>query len=91
MVNQQTSPSYLLQDSPYRSYDIILLHGLFGNLSNWQEVVNEFSIIHNVLVPTLPLFEINITGSKLDGLVEFLKKNTLIKKVFIKRCLLAIH
>ena len=34
---------------------IILLHGLFGALSNWKTVVNEFSKNHRVIIPKIPL------------------------------------
>jgi pimeloyl-ACP methyl ester carboxylesterase len=34
---------------------IILLHGLFGGLSNWQTVVNHFGSTHDVHVPLLPI------------------------------------
>lgn len=52
---------------------IILLHGLFGNLSNWDDVVNEFSKTHRVIVPALPFFkEISGIASSLDALVHFL-------------------
>jgi len=35
---------------------MILLHGLFGQLSNWDSVVKEFSASYNIHVPALPIY-----------------------------------
>lgn len=51
---------------------IILLHGLFGNLSNWRSVIDEFSSSHRVIVPRLPLYSIPISKERLDNLVDYL-------------------
>jgi 2-hydroxy-6-oxonona-2,4-dienedioate hydrolase len=56
-----------------KTYDLVLLHGLFGTLSNWQTVYGEFSREHSIYVPTLPLFDQSIASSPLDKLVIFLK------------------
>lgn len=53
---------------------VLLLHGLFGNLSNWENVVNELQANFRVLIPRLPLFDVSITETKLDSLVFFLEK-----------------
>lgn len=36
---------------------MILLHGLFGQLSNWDSVVEQFGMSYNVYVPTLPIYD----------------------------------
>lgn len=36
---------------------LLLLHGLFGALSNFEFIINEFSPTHRVVVPILPIFE----------------------------------
>jgi 2-hydroxy-6-oxonona-2,4-dienedioate hydrolase len=51
---------------------VILLHGLFGGLSNWRSVIDEFSITHRVLVPRLPLYANPITKERLQNLVDYL-------------------
>jgi len=53
--------------------DLILLHGLFGNLSNWQAVKEKFETIHNVYVPELPLYKKNSKEANLDHYVAFLR------------------
>jgi 2-hydroxy-6-oxonona-2,4-dienedioate hydrolase len=52
---------------------IILLHGLFGNLSNWGKVVYEFSSTHRVIVPRLPFYSKPISSERLHDLVLYLK------------------
>ncbi len=52
---------------------LILLHGLFGALSNWEGVVNKFSKDYRVIIPMLPIYEMPIRQAGLDGLVEFVE------------------
>jgi 2-hydroxy-6-oxonona-2,4-dienedioate hydrolase len=51
---------------------VILLHGLFGNLSNWGHVVDEFKTTHRVLIPRLPFYTRPITRQRLDDLVDYI-------------------
>lgn len=37
---------------------LLLLHGLFGALSNWEWVINKFSANFRVVVPLLPIFKL---------------------------------
>jgi len=53
---------------------ILLLHGLFGALSNWEELVNKFSKNYRVMIPMLPIYEMPIRQSDLDGLVAYVEK-----------------
>eukprot|EP01136_Pigoraptor_vietnamica_P008430 Opistho-1_new@43765 len=55
-----------------KEIDLILLHGLFGHLSNWKYVVAKFDKGHKVWLPILPLLEINKTES-LQQLVDYLR------------------
>lgn len=55
-----------------KSFDIVLLHGLFGSLSNWETVYNEFCLEHSISIPALPLFNVSILESPLEKLVSFL-------------------
>ncbi|CAD5289315.1 MULTISPECIES: alpha/beta fold hydrolase [unclassified Imperialibacter] len=52
---------------------LLLLHGLFGALSNWDSVVRRFSKTHRVVIPMLPIYEMPIREAGLDGLVEYLE------------------
>ena len=53
---------------------IILLHGLFGALSNWNSVISKYSKTHRVIIPKIPLTEINVEKANLESLTEYVKK-----------------
>ncbi len=53
--------------------NLVLLHGLFGALSNWQGVVNHFSQNYRVIIPMLPIYNIPIRQAGLEGLAVFLR------------------
>ncbi|MEI2765557.1 MAG: alpha/beta fold hydrolase [Dermatophilaceae bacterium] len=50
---------------------LLLLHGLFGALSNFQGIINHFSANYNVVVPLLPIYEMPILQVSVMGLVDF--------------------
>lgn len=52
---------------------LMLLHGLFGALSNWQEVVTRFSTRFRVIIPMLPIYEMPIKAAGLEGLQKFVE------------------
>ena len=65
---------------------IILLHGLLGALSNWKTVINEFSKNHRVIIPKIPLTEINVKEANLESLTNFVKR--FINKMKLKNFIL---
>jgi hypothetical protein len=52
---------------------LLLLHGLFGALSNFSAIIDEFSAQYRVVVPILPLFELEVVNSTIDGLMEYVE------------------
>jgi pimeloyl-ACP methyl ester carboxylesterase len=52
---------------------LLLLHGLFGALSNWEGVVSRFSKNFRVVIPMLPIYEMPIREAGLEGLRKFLE------------------
>ncbi|MDP4712377.1 MAG: alpha/beta hydrolase [Saprospiraceae bacterium] len=52
---------------------LLLLHGLFGALSNFEGIINEFGGKYNVVVPILPIFELPIRHVSLSGLVSYVE------------------
>lgn len=52
---------------------MLLLHGLFGALSNWEAVVHRFSNQFKVVIPMLPIYELPIREAGLGKLIEFLE------------------
>jgi 2-hydroxy-6-oxonona-2,4-dienedioate hydrolase len=51
---------------------LLLLHGLFGALSNWKDVLDYFSKDYKVVIPLMPIFEMNILKLSVEGLANFI-------------------
>ncbi|MEQ8926803.1 MAG: alpha/beta fold hydrolase [Fulvivirga sp.] len=52
---------------------LLLLHGLFGALSNWEGVVNHFKKNYRVVIPLLPIYEMPLKQAGLEGLQKFVE------------------
>ena len=54
---------------------IVLLHGLFGALSNFADVLNEFKTRYKVVYSTLmPIYEMPLTSLGVKGLADFVNE-----------------
>jgi pimeloyl-ACP methyl ester carboxylesterase len=53
---------------------LLLLHGLFGALSNFKDLIDHFSKNYKVVVPMLPLFELDIFHTTVGGLQKHVNK-----------------
>lgn len=53
---------------------LLLLHGLFGALSNFEALYNRFSKEYNVVIPMLPIYEMPILEVSVTGLVDFVTR-----------------
>ncbi|NVO31459.1 alpha/beta fold hydrolase [Hymenobacter lapidiphilus] len=53
---------------------LLLLHGLFGALSNWEEVITEFSTRYRVVIPLLPIYDMPLLKAGVPGLVSFVEE-----------------
>jgi 2-hydroxy-6-oxonona-2,4-dienedioate hydrolase len=51
---------------------MILLHGLFGALSNFAETIRHFSGRYQVIIPLLPLYRLELERTSVIGMVEHL-------------------
>ncbi|CAN5181239.1 alpha/beta hydrolase [soil metagenome] len=60
---------------------LMLLHGLFGALSNWEGVVSRFSKHFRVVIPMLPIYEMPIREAGLEGLRKFVEDFVELKKL----------
>tara|TARA_B100000795_G_scaffold56256_1_gene37154 strand:- start:1531 stop:2295 length:765 start_codon:yes stop_codon:yes gene_type:complete len=61
---------------------IIVLHGLMGALSNFEETFNHFSQNgYTVLIPELPLYTLPLLKTNVKNLAEFLKEFMEFKKL----------
>ncbi|MEM9929131.1 MAG: alpha/beta hydrolase [Bacteroidota bacterium] len=52
---------------------LVLLHGLFGGLSNFGAQVEYFKDKYNVIIPTLPIMTLPLRKVSLAGLVDYLE------------------
>jgi 2-hydroxy-6-oxonona-2,4-dienedioate hydrolase len=53
---------------------LVLLHGLFGALSNFMDLIEYFRHHYKVVVPILPLFELDLLHTTVGGLEKFVHK-----------------
>ncbi|MEP6725862.1 MAG: alpha/beta hydrolase [Bacteroidota bacterium] len=53
---------------------LVLLHGLFGALSNFEHLIEYFRHYNKVVVPMLPLFDLDILHTSVGGLQKFVHK-----------------
>lgn len=53
---------------------LLLLHGLFGALSNFKDLVEYFRTRFKVVVPLLPLFDLDIFHTSVGGLEKYVQK-----------------
>jgi len=60
---------------------LILLHGLFGTLDNFQFLFNDFGKTYNVIAPIMPVFELPLRHVSVAGLVDFMVEFVAFKNV----------
>lgn len=53
---------------------LVLLHGLFGALSNFEPLIEYFKQYNKVVVPMLPLLDMDILHTSVGGLAKFVNK-----------------
>ena len=52
---------------------LLLLHGLFGTLSNWGGVIKKFSSTNRIIIPILPIYDMPLRQSGLEGLTAYVE------------------
>lgn len=60
---------------------LVLLHGLMGELSNWEQTVDKFKSSYRVLVPILPIYELPILTLGVKSLSKYLHRFLKFKKL----------
>ena len=53
---------------------LMLLHGLFGALSNFSGLIEKFRHTHKVVVPILPLFDLDLLNTSVTGLAKHVEQ-----------------
>ncbi|HLP21154.1 MAG TPA: alpha/beta hydrolase [Chitinophagales bacterium] len=51
---------------------IVLLHGLFGGLSNFNHLIEHFSRKYKVSIPLLPLYDLEVDQTTITGMVDYI-------------------
>ncbi len=53
---------------------LLLLHGLMGALSNWDEVIDTFKSNYKVIIPILPIYDLPLITTGVKSLAKFVHK-----------------
>lgn len=69
-----------IETDPGNETTLLLLHGLFGALSNFISIIERFRGKANVVVPLLPIFEMPLRKLSVTGLVDYVKSFVEFKK-----------
>lgn len=77
-VNKENGFKYFEEGS---GPPIVILHGLFGALSNFRGVIKEFGKKYRVIVPLMPIYEKSKVKTSLEGLTEFVHDFVKFKKL----------
>ena len=62
-------------------HTLVVLHGLFGALANFSELVEEFSKKYRVIVPLMPLFSSPLVKTGVKGMSEHIMRFIKFKKL----------
>ena len=60
---------------------ILILHGLFGALSNFRHVVSGFCKRYRLIIPLMPIYEKSRFQSTVEGLTEYVDEFVKFKKL----------
>jgi pimeloyl-ACP methyl ester carboxylesterase len=60
---------------------LVLLHGLMGELSNWEPVIDHFKEHYHILVPILPIYELPILTLGVKSLSKYVHRFLKFKKL----------
>lgn len=52
---------------------VLMLHGLFGALSNWEPTITAMQDTHRIIVPVLPIYEMPLLSASIDGLRKYVE------------------
>jgi len=53
---------------------LLILHGLFGALSNFGDVIDDFSHKYRVIVPIMPLYSLPLIKTSVGSMAKYIKK-----------------
>lgn len=70
LATKEESGFKYIETDPEKDVTLLLLHGLFGALSNFKTIIDHFNEKVNVVVPLLPIFEMPLRKLSVVGLVD---------------------
>jgi len=76
----QSNDLILKEEGKFKFVDVgegqtmLLLHGLFGALSNFSDLINHFKNSYRVIIPILPIYDGPKEKSTLEGLLEYVEE-----------------
>jgi pimeloyl-ACP methyl ester carboxylesterase len=53
---------------------LLLLHGLMGELSNWDKVIEDFRLDYRVIIPILPIYDLPLLTTGVKTLAKYVHK-----------------
>lgn len=62
-----------IEEGPDDGETLLLLHGLFGTASNFDETIHYFKDKYKVYLPILPIFQMNVRKLSISSLMEFVR------------------
>jgi len=69
VVKEESGHKYIEQgEGPV----LVVLHGLFGALSNFQDVLDEFSKDYKVVIPIMPIYELPLLKTNVKELADYI-------------------
>ena len=69
IVKEESGHKYIEQgEGPV----LVVLHGLFGALSNFQDVLDEFSKDYRVVIPIMPIYELPLLKTNVKELASYI-------------------
>jgi pimeloyl-ACP methyl ester carboxylesterase len=77
MLKEESGHKYIEQgEGPV----LLVLHGLFGALSNFQDVLSEFSKEYKVVIPIMPIYELPLLKTNVKELAAYIHEFVRFKK-----------
>lgn len=76
-----TEGRYQFIETKGHGQTLVLLHGLFGTLDNFEYLFRDFGKTYNVIAPIMPVLELPLRQVSVAGLVEFLVEFITYKKI----------
>lgn len=63
-----------IEEGPEDGEVLLLLHGLFGTASNFDETIHYFKDSYKIYLPVLPIFEMNVRKLSVKSLMEYVRE-----------------